>query len=357
MTVHGAPPSARVTLHPVVDLDTGTVVAATTSGGAADDAESDVDRAILTARGVAERGSSLPVQLTLPMRTVADERALGRLHRALDDLGRRPRGTIVSVTGVQEAMSLTDAAARLSGLRSAGYLLGLEAAENLPPRFVADVNASLLALAPEVARRTTADPRCSAVADALVALARRVGGRVLAPGVISDDQLAHLRGLGIRLAQGPLLAPPGWRPGEHVPVPVAAHSDPSLGPRVTQFLVPAAVMAETATAAEVLTAFSDPSTTSVVLVDQRQRPRHAVDRTRFLLQLSGAYGHALYARKPAARLAAPPRLVPRTVPVIAALRAAGGSKERVYDDLVVIDEVGRCLGVVRVADLIRSLPD
>jgi Mg/Co/Ni transporter MgtE len=43
--------------------------------------------------------------------------------------------------------------------------------------------------------------------------------------------------------------------------------------------------------------------------------------------------------------------------VIAALRAAGDSKERVYDDLVVIDEVGRCLGVVRVADLIRSLPE
>jgi hypothetical protein len=72
---------------------------------------------------------------------------------------------------------------------------------------------------------------------------------------------------------------------------------------------------------------------------------------RFLLQLSGAYGHALYANKPAKRLADPPRLVPRTVPVIAALRAAGGSKDRAYDDLVVIDEVGRCLGVVRVADL------
>ena len=29
--------------------------------------------------------------------------------------------------------------------------------------------------------------------------------------------------------------------------------------------------------------------------------------------------------------------------------------ERVYDDLVVVDEVGRCLGIVRVADLIRGL--
>lgn len=357
MTVHGAPPSARVTLHPIVDLDAGTVVAAAASAGSAEDSQADIDRAILTARGVAERKSPLAVQLILPMRTIADDRAFRRLHRALGDLGRRPRGIIISVTGVGAAMPLPDAVSRLAGLRSAGYLLGLEAAENLPPRFIAEVGASLFALAPEVARRTAADPRCSALADALVALARHTGARVLAPGVIADDQLAHLRGLGIRLAQGPLLAPPGWQPGEHVPVPVAAHSDPTLGPRVTQFVVPAAVMAETATADEVLTAFSDPSTTSVVLVDQWQRPVYALDRTRFLLQLSGAYGHALYAKKPAKRLADPPRLVPRTVPVIAALRAAGGSKERVYDDLVVIDEVGRCLGVVRVADLIRSLPE
>jgi EAL domain-containing protein (putative c-di-GMP-specific phosphodiesterase class I) len=71
------------------------------------------------------------------------------------------------------------------------------------------------------------------IADMVWGSIRRTGGRVLAPGVIADDQLAHLRGLGIRLAQGPLLAPPGWQPGEHVPVPVAAHSDPALGPRVT----------------------------------------------------------------------------------------------------------------------------
>jgi CBS domain containing-hemolysin-like protein len=115
-------------------------------------------------------------------------------------------------------------------------------------------------------------------------------------------------------------------------------------------------MPETATADDVLTAFNaERGVTSVVLVDAHQRPRHTIDRTRFLLAVSGPYGHALHAHKPAARLADPPRLVPRTVPAIAALRAAGKEDERVYDDLVVTDEVGRCLGIVRVGDLIRSL--
>jgi Mg2+/Co2+ transporter CorB len=120
--------------------------------------------------------------------------------------------------------------------------------------------------------------------------------------------------------------------------------------------MPAVTMDLTATADQVLNALNDnPGATSVVLVDEQQRPRFTVDRTRFLLRISGAYGHALHAHKPASRLSDPPRLVPKTVPAIAALRAAGKESERVYDDLVVIDEIGRCLGIVRVGDLIRSL--
>lgn len=37
------------------------------------------------------------------------------------------------------------------------------------------------------------------------------------------------------------------------------------------------------------------------------------------------------------------------------MQVAGRDAERVYDDLVVTDEVGRCMGVVRVADLIRQV--
>jgi hypothetical protein len=115
-------------------------------------------------------------------------------------------------------------------------------------------------------------------------------------------------------------------------------------------------MPHTATADEVLDALNaETGITSIVLVDERQRPRATVDRTRFLLRLSGAYGHALHAHRPAVRLADAPRPVPRTVPAVAALRAAGQEDDRVYDDLVVVDELGRCLGIVRVADLIRGL--
>jgi EAL domain-containing protein (putative c-di-GMP-specific phosphodiesterase class I) len=347
----------RVDFRPLVDLEAGAVVAIEAlAGPAAPDAETDAELAIVAARAAVERESLLPLQLTVRMPTVLNTAAMTRLHEALGALGRRPRGVIISATGGY----LDGAITALRDIQRAGYLLGLIDAASLPLGFIAEVAPYLVKIDPAPARRAVADPRASALAEALVALGRRIGTHVLAPGIIADDQLSHMRGLGIRLAQGPLLAPASWRPGMPVTIPVGSSSPASdaLGPRVTEFVLPATVIPDTATADEVLTAFNaEPGTSSVVLIDGDQRPVATVDRTRFLLRLAGAYGHALHAHKPAAGLADPPRPIPRTVPAIAALRAAGGDADRVYDDLVVVDEVGRCLGVVRVGDLIRSLAE
>jgi len=356
----GAPPSPRVSFHPIVDLDTGTVVAvsAPAPAGPGTGLESDVDRAILAAHATTQRETLLPLHLFLHARTLADDRSVDRLHQTLTSLGRRPGGVIVSVSGMFGGMTPAEAGVRLGRLRAAGYLIGIEHVADLPSRFVAEVTPSVLTLDPELTRRAVADPRRAALVEALVSLGRRTGGHVLAPGVVDDDQLQKLRALGVRLAQGPLLTPAGWRPGMPVTVHLGARETDRLGPRVTEFMLPATVMPDSATADAVFSAFNaEPNTTSVVLVDPAQRPRYTVDRTRFLLKLAGAYGHALHAHKPATRLADPPRTVPRTVPAIAALRAAGEDAARVYDDLVVIDEVGRCMGVARVGDLIRSLSE
>lgn len=353
------PPSAPIAFHPIIDLDTGTVVAVSAPAPARTTGlESDVDRAILAAHSATQRETLLPLHVFLRAQTLADERSMDRLHQTLVSMGRRPGGVIISVSGLFGGMSPPEAGARLSRLRAAGYPIAIEHVADLPSRFVAEVAPSVLTLDPELGRRAAADPRRAALVEALVSLGRRTGGHVLAPGLVDDDQLTKLRGLGVRLAQGPLLAPPDWQPGMPVTVRLGVRETDRLGPRVTEFMLPATAMPDSATADAVFSAFSaEPTTTSVVLVDPAQRPRYTVDRTRFLLKLAGAYGHALHAHKPAARLADPPRLVPRTVPAIAALRAAGDDAARVYDDLVVIDELGRCMGIARVGDLIRSLSE
>jgi EAL domain-containing protein (putative c-di-GMP-specific phosphodiesterase class I) len=354
------PPSPQIAFQPIIDLDMGTVVAVSAPApmGHVTELESDVDRAILAAHATSQRETLLPLHVFLRAHTLADDRSMDRLHHTLTNLGRRPGGVIVSVSGLFGGMPPAEAAARLSRLRAIGYLIAIERVADLPSRFVAEVAPSVLTLDPELSRRATADPRRAALVDGLVSMGRRTGGHVLAPGIVDDDQLVKLRGLGVRLAQGPLLAPRDWRPGVPVSVHLGSRETDRLGPRVTEFMLPATVLPDNATADAVFSAFNaDPNTTSVVLVDSAQRPKYTVDRTRFLLKLAGAYGHALHAHKPATRLADPPRPVPRTVPAIAALRAAGDDAARVYDDLVVVDEVGRCMGIARVGDLIRSLSE
>jgi EAL domain-containing protein (putative c-di-GMP-specific phosphodiesterase class I) len=387
VSVHDVMIPANVGFHPIVDLDTGTVVAVETHTGPtgetvlpghampparADPALEDVRRAVAAAQATADIGTLLPLQLILRAETIAHgQPALAGLHNGLRDAGRRPNEVIVCLSGGFAPAQRSAVASALHGLRSAGYLIGFAGlgTSHAPLDLLAESGPYVVKLDPELARKAATDPRRSALVEGLVEIAHRVGTHLLAPGLTADAQLAHLRELGVRLVQGALLAGPEWRPGMRVTVPMPVreedqqphrygrhrdHSD--LGPRVSEFTLPAVTMPTTATADEVLNVLNtEHGVTSVVLVDDYQRPKFSVDRTRFLLAISGAYGHALHAHKPAARLADAPRLVPKTVPAIAALRAAGKEGDRVYDDLVVTDEVGRCLGIVRVSDLIRSL--
>ncbi|GLZ13849.1 hypothetical protein Acsp04_40840 [Actinomadura sp. NBRC 104425] len=366
---------ARAVFQPVVDLGTGAVVAVEAHSAPGqgeppmarpDPAAEDVRRAVAAARAAAELGTRLPLQVGVRAATIAHgESTLADLHRGLAETGRRPGEMIVCVSGAFHPAHRPALLGGLRGLRRAGYLVGLGGlgASPVPLDLLADAVPYLVKIDADLARRTGSDRRRAALVTALVELTHRLGTHVLAPGLSTEEHVLQAREAGVRLVQGPALAPPEWRPGMRITVPVAAREAPrsprpdtELGPRVSEFTLPAMTLPVTATADEVLTALnSETGATSVVLVDEGQRPRATVDRTRFLLQLSGAYGHALHAHKPAMRLADPPRVVPRTVPAIAALRAAGHEDERVYDDLVVTDEVGRCLGIVRVADLIRGL--
>ncbi|GAA2452690.1 hypothetical protein GCM10010191_83860 [Actinomadura vinacea] len=318
------------------------------------------------ARAIADLRTPLPLQIGLRAETLAHGDAfLGELHHGLGEAGRRPNEIILCVNGGFPPAQRPAVGTAMRRLRQAGYLIGLAGlgAVHAPLDLLVDGSPYLVKIDPELARRAGSDPRRAALVSSLVDLAHRLGTHVLAPGLATEEQVLAQRELGVRLVQGPALAPPEWRPGMRVTVPVTAKDEPrkeraenSLGPRVSEFTLPAVTAPHNATAGQVLDVLNaETGTTCVVLLDERQRPWATVDRTRFLLRLSGAYGHALYAHKPAANLADTPRLVPRTVPAVAALRAAGRENDRVYDDLVVIDEVGRCLGIVRVADLIRSL--
>ena len=140
--------------------------------------------------------------------------------------------------------------------------------------------------------------------------------------------------------------------------PPAPHGPPD-GPPVAQFLQPAALLPMSASAGAVrshLTGF--PAVSGVLLVDTDGVPVRAIDRDRFLLSLSGRYGHALYADRPALRLADRPRTVGADATAWQVLDViAEGDRVRAGDDVAVVDERGRCMGVVHLADILRALAE
>jgi hypothetical protein len=101
------------------------------------------------------------------------------------------------------------------------------------------------------------------------------------------------------------------------------------------------------TADDVRTALAnDPTASCVVLLGDAGRPKWTIDRNRFLLAVTGPYGHALHARRTAARLADKPRVIPVGATVFDLLDVLSGSaRSRSNDDVVVVDAAFRCLGV------------
>ncbi|RCG29682.1 EAL domain-containing protein [Sphaerisporangium album] len=355
--------------QPIVDLDTGGVIAVEAVAGVTPPGFSrDISSAVAAAYAAAREEALLPLLLTVASGAVIEgSAAMAPLHEAMRATRRRPREVILVVSGDFPPEYRQALLVGVEGLRTIGYLVALGGlgTTHMPLDLVADASPYAAVLSPDLVDRIPRDPRRNALGEAVAQMAKGIGIHVLAPRVREETQLTMLRGWGIRLAQGPLLAPPDWRPSHgrvHVPLPVPAPAaEPSmidLGPRVQEFLMPAVTLRLDATAEDVVDALgTEPSITSVILVDEYQRPRGSVERSRFLLSIAGPYGHALHAKKPAHRLADAPRVVPKTTPAIAAMQLAGRDGSRVYDDLVVVDEVGRCMGVVHVGDLIRHVAD
>ncbi|MFB9719985.1 EAL domain-containing protein [Planobispora longispora] len=360
-----APPVSVAGITPIVDLDTGGVIALQAIGGDLGYGGSGHGDVVALARLVLDISRNeallpLPLVLTLPTAAVVSgSAALAPLHEALRVSGRRPREVILMLKGGFSEVDRRALIMGVEGLRAVGYLIavGEVGTAHVPLDLLTDVSPYLTVLSPELIARVPRDQRRAALGESLAALARNVGAHVLAPGVTTEVQLATVRGWGVRLAQGPLLVPgPSGR--VHVPLPVVEPEPVQLllGPRVQEFLLPAVTLPEEATAEEIVEIFSsEPSITSVILVDEYQRPKGSLDRSRFLLSIASRFGHALHGKKPAIRLADSVRAVPKTTPAIAAMQVAGRDTERVYDDLVVTDEVGRCMGIVRVSDLIRQV--
>ncbi|MGW7383637.1 EAL domain-containing protein [Streptomyces sp. NPDC054794] len=321
------------------------------------DPELDGRLAVLALRAAARKEALLPLHLNVFAATLADLGGLTPLHDAVRAAGRMPWEVTLDVvppyTHVpQRALLEAVAAVREQGFRISADGIG---DGDVPLRLLTDLSPDLLKLDASLLARPAA-------VRAMRTLCEQLGALVAIEGVETELQCGAAMAAGAQLAQGELFAPPARIPASDVYVPPrspGAVALPKPGPSVREFIRPAALLPVTASAGQVRALLTgSPDVSGVLLVDQTGVPVRSVHRSRFLLSLSGRYGHALYADRPAFKLGDAPRTVgiDATAWEVLDVVAVGG-RDRTSDDVAVVDRLGRCVGVVRLADLVRALAE
>jgi diguanylate cyclase (GGDEF)-like protein len=371
-----SPRAVRFAFQPLYSLQTGGVVAhealARPGNGTVPElltqarregrlAEVDLGLAIAAVR---QDETSLPLHLNLSARTLGAPQAMfDDLLAELGNAGRRTRDVVLEIGPPFSPLPAERALAGMRALTELGFRLALDGLGrgDLPLSLLVEAPVDLIKLDRTVLRGLPGDQSSVAVVEALQHYTNRTGTRLVATGLETDAQLDAVRGLGIRIAQGNLLAPPTAAG----PAPALLNRSPTTtaapGPAqcVGDFLRPATTLPETATCdevREVLAAADAPS--GVIGVDELNRPRWSVDRTRFLVAVTGPYGHALHAKRPAVRLADAPHTIEARAGAMEFLELVTDADwGRTGDDVVVVDDVGRCLGVVLVTEVVRGVAE
>ncbi|WP_020672750.1 GGDEF domain-containing protein [Amycolatopsis nigrescens] len=380
------PPSSavRFAFQPLYSLHTGGVVAlealARPTRGSAHEmldlarrerrlVEVDVDLAASAVHAEAEYQTLLPLHLNLTaVSAAAPESALDPLLDSLARYGRRPREVVLEVGPPFSQTWPEQLLAGLHRLNELGFRLALDGLGrgDLPLNLLAAAPVDVLKLDRSVLHRLPGDAAAVAVVEALLHYTSRTDVRLVATGVESEPQLVALRKLGVRIAQGNLFAAAadgtGWSglstlatpdPDERV-----AHG-PLTTPKVRDFLRPASTLAHDATCDDVRSVLAvENGPSGVVGLDADEIPQWTIDRTRFLVSVTGPYGHALHAKRPAERLADIPHTIHADAGAMELLELVTDADwRRTGDDVVVVDGEGRCQGVVLVTEVVRGMAE
>ncbi|MFD4878659.1 EAL domain-containing protein [Streptomyces sp. NPDC058420] len=356
----------RFAFQPVVNLTTGGIagleilVRPETGDILAEarrDPELDGRLAVLAVRSAARKETLLPLHINVFAGTLADLGGLTPLHSAVREAGRLPWEVTVDIGPPYTHVPRRALLEAVSELRGQGFRICVDGVGDgdVPLRLLTD-------LAPDLVKLDASLLERPAAVRAMRTLCEQLGALLSVEGVETEAQCAAARAAGAQLAQGELFAPPTRIPAADVYVPPRAPglaATPPSGPWVREFVRPAALLPDTASAGQVRALLTgSPDVSGVVLVDRDGVPVRSVHRSRFLLSMSGRYGHALYADRPAAKLGDVPRTVGDDATAWEVLDVvAVGDADRTSDDVAVVDRYGRCVGVVRLADLVRALAE
>jgi diguanylate cyclase (GGDEF)-like protein len=357
-------PSVQFAFQPLLSTRTGEAVAVEALPGPEDGTIYDLLRhaarmgrltetdMALAVDAITACGDPLPLHINVLAATAARaEEFLRILRPALSRTGRPADTVVLEITPPFSRVRRGALVRGLDVLRGHGFGIAFDSVGDgdLPISLLTDVRPDLVKIDARLVAGLP-DDACLAAVELLAQYCARVETRLAAVGVDDEDTMLRLHRAGVRLVQGDLRVPGGVAPTRSAELIARV-------PVVADFLRPAPTLPEDAPADAARELFADnPTITAIVLVDPRGRPVSAVSRSRFLLAVTGLYGHALNAKRPAARHGEPPRTIPLDATGLQLLEAVDdGDWERTGGDVVAVDAGGVCQGVVRLGEVVRAV--
>lgn len=385
MTEAWQPHAADIAFQPVADLFSGRVLAHEGSppgwGRETDLANAAaLQREVTAAVRMVELSGALPTPIHIPLHPralIRDPTLPVRLAEQCAATRRAPNTVTIQLAERYCMSDVVGLRRRCAVLRQLGFAIGVDevGAFHGSLSVLAAVHPQVIKVHHTVVHALAEYPEAAAVVEAVVLFARRIGATPMACGVDSDRTVSALRSIGVGYGQGALFGGPNpqWRDIVAVPPLLKSNGREAGAPEIgaeqstdegklaqqtLRELLRRAISAHVDAAGdEIRELFGmDEDLLTVILTDDNGRVAGVIPRGTFMLAASGPFGHALHARRGVIQHTVTPRLVTIDTPVSEAIRlVTSRQRSRVYDDLVVADNDGRCVGIVRVADLLTAV--
>jgi diguanylate cyclase (GGDEF)-like protein len=285
--------------------------------------------------------------------------------RLLARQGLAPAAVVFEFTETQNRKDPNLLFRKLETCREHGFLVAVDdvGAGDSSLRLLSQIRPDFIKADVSLTNGVDANPLKRTMVETLVLLAEKFGGKVIAEGVETETEFSSLVSMGVGAGQGYLFARPA-APKRQVSVKIPAPAsykevsakDLKCSTPIRELCQEALDIAHDTLIREVKDILGDRPPMSSMVVMEAGRPAGLLMNYNLDRRLGSKYGVSLYYNRPVDRIMDPsPLVMDGATPVEDVAKAAmNRDKERIYDDIIVVEE-GRLVGTVSVQRMLDSL--
>lgn len=289
----------------------------------------------------------------------------GQTRKLLAQRNLKPSDVVLEITersAIQDFATFREA---LEHYRNQGYYIALDdvGAGYSSLQSIAELHPDFLKIDRSLIESIHTDPTKWALLETFITFSRRIGCRLLAEGVETEEEMRTVVQLGVDYVQGYFVARPAFDRPEINPVSLQIiknrpHVKINEANTVLSLVEPLPLFAPESSVRFIDEYFRAHPNIWLIGVSEHQRIVGVIHRDKFYSSLGTQYGVSLYMERPITRLMdKKPLIIEDNTPVeVASSLAMSRSDAKLYDSLVVIHQ-HQPIGLVKVASLIKAMAE